>query len=72
MAEIEKGIPLPIVKHPTRKSKMGPIVRAMEVGDSYLCVDEFEACNAQAIAVSSGMKFARRKQEGGYRIWRVT
>jgi len=68
--KIEKGVPLwaPLA----HRDKYG-IVDLMEVGDSIL-FEGYQASHAAVVRARKGKperKFASRKENSGYRIWRV-
>lgn len=66
--KIDENIPIPVgvwkKKYPYDK---------MKVGDSYWCED-MNGCNCAlnwAQRTNNGMKFTRRKENEGFRIWRI-
>lgn len=69
--KIEKGIPVPSKKTNT----VYPLVD-MEVGDSFLVETDMPERVRSAIqmfsAINIGRKFATRKTDGGYRVWRIS
>lgn len=68
--KIEKGVPLPGKRCPSR-SVMGATVRQMDEGDSLLLDTVDEASSARGIMRSLGWKACQRKVAGGWRVWRV-
>lgn len=64
--KIEKGIPLP---NGDAQSVVGQL-RAMEVGDSFLWPAKRDGLNPR-FSLLKPKKFATRKAEGGFRVWRT-
>jgi len=68
---IEKDIPVP----PMPVRSLLPVVQValrMDVGDSIFCGSRAEAQRLYWGLTNHGRKACRRKQGGGYRIWRVS
>jgi hypothetical protein len=43
----------------------------MEIGDSILFANQFDALNAYSVAYNMNIKTTRRKVDGGWRLWRI-
>ena len=73
VGKIEKGIPIPPVKHGGGASAKWPWDH-MEIGDSFLMpARKMSTVSSQITTVSRrlGRKFAARAVDGGARVWRV-
>ena len=65
--EIEKNVPVP----EGGRSKI-QIINDMDVGDSILCQQYNEAMSLRDALRYRNMKYATRKMEDGYRVWRLS
>ena len=71
VVKIDKGVPIP-PKAPCGPPNRHLWVKNMEVGDSVLC-ESWNKSHAIFNALTRQDKTAaRRKEEGGVRVWRVT
>jgi hypothetical protein len=67
---IEHNVPIPRPKW--RRSKWGPILECMEIGDSYLVIDgKNPRVTLNRYARERGQKFITRMMADGLRFWRV-
>lgn len=64
--EIEKGVPLPIVR-----PGLAVALKQMEVSDSILIADRTRDVIAASVFRLRPKKFSLRKAEVGHRVWRV-
>jgi hypothetical protein len=68
---IEKNIP--VSGNPPKKPGLAVVLRALEVGDSFLSPASMSATHSaiQSFKRSSVNTFAVRKTADGYRVWRT-
>jgi hypothetical protein len=65
--QIDKGVPIPA---PIRRG-LSEIARRMEPGDSVMCETEANADTVRRVLSKYGVKGAKRKIDGGWRVWRL-
>jgi hypothetical protein len=75
---IEKGIPIPPLENRggnrcwENPNSVAATLRRMEVGDSvFIPGPSYPKGATLDVLRKKGIKFTRRRQEGGYRIWRI-
>lgn len=70
LLKIDKNVPVPPMKGKPRTT-VGKLVRDMQTGDSIPCESEQEKEAVRSCMVHVGYKYATRKVDGGWRVWRV-
>lgn len=70
MFVIQKNIPL-AAKAPRRATSKYAFVIDMDIGDSVLVKNEKQAAAMYAAAKHHNVRMARRRVDGGVRLWRV-
>jgi len=66
---IDKKIPLP--KRSVRRSKWGEVLNRMQIGDSILFKNPYEANSFRSAAKAHGYSVTQRSVDGGIRVWRI-